>query len=376
MEDRVAVAGQRSRTGSDLVPSQTDDRRDLVWDEQKVLSITQRRAQTDPPARSPEPASDCDHVQLGLPPVHQLAKEETYPRRRRRAALYRRLLHARLALPEWERAGNDAASGGGDRRRPRPRRRAGAASTWARRRSATRGSRSGSRALGRVCVDWGDVEVGVPEATEIGDPRARYLDSIKASCGRVAALVAKARADGFVPLVLGGDHSIAIGTLGGMAKARGAGGVLWIDAHGDLNRPETSPTGNVHGMPLAAALGAAGPGVRERRVADAVGRARRARRRPVARRGRARADRRARRARLHDERDRPARRRARPARGARVPRRRGVPARQPRPRRRRPDVRARRRHARCAAASPTARRTWRSSSSPSRACSTRSTSSR
>src|SRR6058998_3466704 len=69
-------------------------------------------------------------------------------------------------------------------------------------------------ALGRACVDLGDVAVDVPEVTEEGDPRARYLDSIKASCGRVAALVATARADGFVPLVLGGDHSIAIGTLG------------------------------------------------------------------------------------------------------------------------------------------------------------------
>jgi arginase len=112
--------------------------------------------------------------------------------------------------------------------------------------------------LGRVCVDHGDVRVAVPEATDVGDPRARYLDSIKTSCGRVAALVAEARAGGFLPLVLGGDHSIAIGTLGGMARAHGPGGVLWIDAHGDLNRPETSPTGNVHGMPLAAAFGAAG----------------------------------------------------------------------------------------------------------------------
>jgi arginase len=115
-------------------------------------------------------------------------------------------------------------------------------------------------ALGRECADWGDVQVDVPEVTEVGDPRARYLDSIKASCARVAGLVGQARADGFVPLVLGGDHSIAIGTLGGMAAAGGAGGVLWIDAHGDLNRPESSPSGNVHGMPLAAALGVAGPG--------------------------------------------------------------------------------------------------------------------
>jgi arginase len=58
---------------------------------------------------------------------------------------------------------------------------------------------------------------------------------------------------------LGGDHSVALGTLGGLARASGQGGVLWLDAHGDLNRPETSPSGNVHGMPLAAALGLAGP---------------------------------------------------------------------------------------------------------------------
>ena len=58
--------------------------------------------------------------------------------------------------------------------------------------------------------------------------------------------------------MLGGDHSVALGTLGGLARLRGPGGVLWIDAHADLNRPETSPSGNVHGMALAAALGLAG----------------------------------------------------------------------------------------------------------------------
>src|SRR4051794_11300197 len=97
-------------------------------------------------------------------------------------------------------------------------------------------------AFGRGGADWGGGPGDVPEVTDAGDPRARYLDSIKNSCGRVAALVAKARAEGFLPLVLGGDHSIAIGTLGGMAKGAGPGGVLWIDAHGDLNRPETSPS--------------------------------------------------------------------------------------------------------------------------------------
>ena len=67
--------------------------------------------------------------------------------------------------------------------------------------------------------------------------------------------MARAVEEGRTPIVLGGDHSIALGTLGGLASVRGAGGVLWLDAHGDLNTPATSPTGNVHGMPLAAALG-------------------------------------------------------------------------------------------------------------------------
>jgi arginase len=112
--------------------------------------------------------------------------------------------------------------------------------------------------LGLVCADRGDVDVSLPEATEVGDPRARYLEPILRSCERVAALVEDASRGGLVPLVLGGDHSVAIGTLGGMAQVHGAGGALWIDAHGDLNTPETSPSGNVHGMPLAAALGLAG----------------------------------------------------------------------------------------------------------------------
>nr|MDQ3823778.1 arginase family protein [Actinomycetota bacterium] len=113
------------------------------------------------------------------------------------------------------------------------------------------------RALGRGCVDRGNVETAVPEATETGDERARFLPEILATCERVAALVADAVRDGFMPLVLGGDHSVALGTLGGLAREVGPGGVLWIDAHGDLNTPETSPSGNVHGMTLAAALGRA-----------------------------------------------------------------------------------------------------------------------
>ena len=114
------------------------------------------------------------------------------------------------------------------------------------------------RALGYEIWDRGDVVTPVPEATDEGDPSARYLAQILGACERVAELVADAASEGQVPLVLGGDHSIAMGTLGGMAKAKGAGATIWIDAHGDLNRPWTSPSGNVHGMPLAAAFGAAG----------------------------------------------------------------------------------------------------------------------
>jgi arginase len=112
-------------------------------------------------------------------------------------------------------------------------------------------------ALGLSISDWGNVEVAVAEAAEQGDPKARFLSEIKEACERIARRVAHASREGFVPVVMGGDHSVAIGTLGGLASVHGAGGVLWLDAHGDLNIPETSPSGNVHGMPLAAALGLA-----------------------------------------------------------------------------------------------------------------------
>jgi arginase len=111
--------------------------------------------------------------------------------------------------------------------------------------------------LGIDCLDWGNVESAVAEAVPGGDERSRYLPQVKAACGRVARLVSQAIREGMTPLVLGGDHSVALGTVGGMAAAHGAGAAIWLDAHGDLNTPETTPSGNVHGMPLAAALGAA-----------------------------------------------------------------------------------------------------------------------
>jgi len=112
--------------------------------------------------------------------------------------------------------------------------------------------------LGFECDDLGNVGAATPEATESGDPHARFLSQIKETCAGIAKKVSAAVNDGHLPVVLGGDHSIALGTLGGLASSHGPGGALWFDAHGDLNTPETSPSGNVHGMPLAAALGLAG----------------------------------------------------------------------------------------------------------------------
>jgi arginase len=112
--------------------------------------------------------------------------------------------------------------------------------------------------LGVRVSDAGNVSSPVAETTAAGDERARYLEQILDLCDRLARLVAEAARRGALPLVLGGDHSVALGSLVGMAQVRGPGGVVWLDAHGDLNTPETSPSGNVHGMVLAAALGLAG----------------------------------------------------------------------------------------------------------------------
>ena len=112
--------------------------------------------------------------------------------------------------------------------------------------------------IGCTTVDRGNVEAAIAEAVPVGNERVRFLREIAETTGQIADLVQRAVVEEHVPLVLGGDHSVALGTLAGLARVHGTGGVLWIDAHGDLNRPETSPTGNVHGMVLAAALGLAG----------------------------------------------------------------------------------------------------------------------
>jgi arginase len=111
--------------------------------------------------------------------------------------------------------------------------------------------------LGRDVIDHGNVPADIAEASDEGDESARFLAQILRACERISGVVRNAREAECFPLVLGGDHSVALGSLGGLASVHGPGGVIWLDAHGDLNRPETSPSGNVHGMVLAAAAGLA-----------------------------------------------------------------------------------------------------------------------
>lgn len=113
--------------------------------------------------------------------------------------------------------------------------------------------------LGHKVVDEGDVVIKNIEELKLGNERARYLPEIARASAIVARKVERIMGLGHFPLVLGGDHSIAVGTVSGIvAAARKQGkkvGLLWVDAHGDINTPETSPSGNIHGMPLAALLG-------------------------------------------------------------------------------------------------------------------------
>lgn len=104
-------------------------------------------------------------------------------------------------------------------------------------------------------VDHGNLSVPIREALEAVDPSAKYFDVIDEVCEQLATLVALSLSEDGIPVVLGGDHSIAMGTLAGLTRARKAPpGLIWIDAHADINSPESSPSGNVHGMPLWFAL--------------------------------------------------------------------------------------------------------------------------
>src|SRR5499426_3640754 len=119
------------------------------------------------------------------------------------------------------------------------------------------------QALGHEVHDLGDLDVIIPETRHFGDPKAKYLREIADACTHLANLVIQIRQEGRTPLVLGGDHSIAIGTVSGVSECfRRSGkkiGLIWVDAHADMNTPEISPSGNVHGMPLACCIGH-GPG--------------------------------------------------------------------------------------------------------------------
>jgi arginase len=119
------------------------------------------------------------------------------------------------------------------------------------------------RELGYDVQDAGDVPVAIQETQDPGDPRRKYLREIRDTCERLRDRVVELLGEGRLPVVLGGDHSIAMGTIAGVSRfhrdRQQKVGLIWFDAHGDMNTPETSPSGNIHGMPLAAALGIGEP---------------------------------------------------------------------------------------------------------------------
>jgi arginase len=110
-------------------------------------------------------------------------------------------------------------------------------------------------ALGFEVVDRGNIRCAEMSTAPEGDSTARFLEAIVRDSEELARTVEAAVRAGHFPLVIGGDHSIAIGTMGGAATVEPRQGLLWIDAHADFNTPESSPSGNIHGMPVAAILG-------------------------------------------------------------------------------------------------------------------------
>jgi len=113
--------------------------------------------------------------------------------------------------------------------------------------------------LGCVVIDRGDLSAPIPETRVARDPKKRYIREIARVCQRLYQQVYHSLSSGALPVVLGGDHSLAAGSVAASADYAAADkrdiGLLWIDAHGDMNTPETTVSGNVHGMPLAALLG-------------------------------------------------------------------------------------------------------------------------
>ncbi|HLV93687.1 MAG TPA: arginase [Candidatus Acidoferrales bacterium] len=121
--------------------------------------------------------------------------------------------------------------------------------------------------LGHQVEDIGNIVVKQPEEQHYGVKNAKYLEEIADTCKGLAEISGKALDEGFLPLVLGGDHSIAVGTTAGAAahyrKDSKRIGLIWLDAHGDMNTPESSPSGNIHGMPLASIMGYGPPELTE-----------------------------------------------------------------------------------------------------------------
>ena len=117
--------------------------------------------------------------------------------------------------------------------------------------------------LGLQVEDIGNIQVKQPEEMSYGEKRAKYMAEIAETCQDLAAIVEKSLNEEFLPLVLGGDHSVASGVAAGVSnfyrKQKKEIGYIWLDAHGDMNTPESSPSGNVHGMPLAAIMGYGAP---------------------------------------------------------------------------------------------------------------------
>ncbi len=113
--------------------------------------------------------------------------------------------------------------------------------------------------LGLEVDDLGDLRVPIPEESHHGNPKLKYLDEIVGVCRELGRTVEDVLRQGRVPLVLGGDHAIALGTIAGVARASSDAAVLWFDTHGDFNTDETSPSGNIHGMPAAASVGRGNP---------------------------------------------------------------------------------------------------------------------
>jgi len=113
--------------------------------------------------------------------------------------------------------------------------------------------------LGHKVTDFGDIDVVIPETQKVGAGKLRYKAPILAACDELRKQVERSLGEGKFPLVLGGDHSIAIGSVAGssnhFARQNENVGLIWFDAHGDANTPETTPSGNIHGMSLAVALG-------------------------------------------------------------------------------------------------------------------------